>query len=158
MQPMRDTPRPDFDLDRFLPYLLNQAAEHASLGFAATYKAEYGLTRTQWRVMANLGRFGAMSATEICRISHIEKTRVSRAVGQLEGAGYLTRNRTPDDRRREDLSLTQAGRDVFQSLGARGLAYQADMAARIGPERFAALEDGLRALIAAYGDTPRADD
>ena len=84
---MRDTPRPEFDLDAFMPYLLNQAAEHVSLGFAATYKAEYGLTRTQWRVMANLGRFGAMSAVEICRISHIEKTRVSRAVAQLEGAG-----------------------------------------------------------------------
>ena len=30
---MRDTPRPDFDLDAFMPYLLNQAAEHVSLGF-----------------------------------------------------------------------------------------------------------------------------
>lgn len=153
---MRDTPRPDFDLDAFMPYLLNQAAEHVSLGFAATYKAEYGLTRTQWRVMANLGRFGAMSAAEICRISHIEKTRVSRAVAQLEAEGYLTRARAADDRRREDLALTEAGRAVFVALGARGMAYQAEMAARIGPERFAALEDGLRALIAAYGDA--ADD
>ncbi|MCL1627861.1 MarR family winged helix-turn-helix transcriptional regulator [Roseibaca sp. V10] len=149
---MRDTPRPDFDLDAFMPYLLNQAAEHVSLGFAATYKAEYGLTRTQWRVMANLGRFGAMSAAEICRISHIEKTRASRAVAQLEAEGYLTRARASDDRRREDLALTEAGRDVYIRLGARGMAYQADMAAKIGPERFAALEDGLRALIAAYGD------
>lgn len=148
---MRDTPRPDFDLDAFLPYLLNQAAERVSLGFAATYKADYGLTRTQWRVMANLGRFGAMSAAEICRISHIEKTRVSRAVAQLEEAGYLTRARAADDRRRENLALTQAGRDVFNALGARGMAYQADMAMRIGPERLGALEEGLRALIAAYG-------
>ncbi|MBN2760806.1 MAG: MarR family transcriptional regulator [Rhodobacteraceae bacterium] len=153
---MRDTPRPDFDLDAFMPYLLNQAAEHVSLGFAATYKADYGLTRTQWRVMANLGRFGAMNAAEICRISHIEKTRVSRAVAQLEAEGYLTRARASDDRRREDLALTEAGRAVFVALGARGMAYQADMAARIGPERFAALEEGLRALIAAYGTS--ADD
>lgn len=149
---MRDTPRPDFDLEAFMPYLLNQAAEHVSIGFAATYKAEYGLTRTQWRVMANLGKFGAMSAAEICRISHIEKTRVSRAVAQLEAEGYLTRTRASGDRRREDLALTDAGSAVFVALGARGVAYQAQMSERIGPERLAALEDGLRALIAAYGD------
>jgi DNA-binding MarR family transcriptional regulator len=148
---MRDTPRPDFDLDAFMPYLLNQAAEHVSMGFAATYKAEFGLTRTQWRVMANLGRFGAMSAAEICRISHVEKTRVSRAVAQLEADGFLTRTRATDDRRREDLALTEAGRTVFVALGARGVAYQAEMAKRIGPDRLAAMEDGLRALIAAYG-------
>jgi len=153
---MRDTPRPEFDLDAFLPYLLNQAAEQASLGFAATYKAEYGLSRTQWRVMANLGRFGAMSATEICRISHIEKTCVSRAVAQLEATGYLTRSRASDDRRRENLALTDAGRAAFLKLGARGMAYQAEIAARIGPERFAALEEGLRAVIDAFGD--RSDD
>lgn len=155
---MRDTPRPEFELDAFMPYLLNQAAEHVSLGFAATYKAEYGLTRTQWRVMANLGRFGAMSAVEICRISHIEKTRVSRAVGVLERDGYLTRTRASEDRRREDLALTEAGRATFAALGARGQAYQAEMAARIGPQNFAALEQGLRALIVAYGETVATDD
>ena len=69
----------DFDLQDFLPYLLNQAAETTSRGFQATYRARYGLTRTQWRVMANLGRFGAMTARDICRISHVEKTKVIRA-------------------------------------------------------------------------------
>ncbi len=30
--------RPDFDLHDFAPYLLNQAAEEASLGFQQVYK------------------------------------------------------------------------------------------------------------------------
>ncbi len=34
----------DFDLQDFLPYLLNQAAEATSRGFQATYRARYGLT------------------------------------------------------------------------------------------------------------------
>ena len=67
----------DFDLQDFLPYLLNQAAEATSRGFQATYRDRYGLTRTQWRVMANLGKFGAMTARDICRISHVEKTKAA---------------------------------------------------------------------------------
>ena len=70
----------DFDLETFLPYLLNQAAEATSRSFHASYKSAYGMTRTQWRVLANLGKFGAMTARDICAISHIEKTKVSRAV------------------------------------------------------------------------------
>jgi DNA-binding MarR family transcriptional regulator len=103
----------DFDLQDFLPYLLNQAAETTSRGFQATYRARYGLTRTQWRVMANLGRFGAMTARDICRISHVEKTKVSRAVAGLEAEGLLTRSTSPDDRRAENLALTPKGRAIY---------------------------------------------
>jgi hypothetical protein len=48
----------EFDLDRFLPCLLSQAAEATRRSFQAIYKAEYGLRRTQWRVMAHLGKYG----------------------------------------------------------------------------------------------------
>ena len=51
----------DFHLSNFLPYLLNQAAEQASQKFAAVYRAEYGLQRTDWRVLAHLGEFGKLS-------------------------------------------------------------------------------------------------
>ena len=78
----------DFDLEGFLPYLLNQAAEATSKSFHDTYKAAYGMTRTQWRVLANLGKFGSMTARDICTISHIEKTKVSRAVAALEAEGW----------------------------------------------------------------------
>ena len=77
-------PDSDFDLERFLPYLLNQAAEATSRGFQSTYREAYGFTRTEWRVMANLGKFGAMTARDICAISHIDKTKVSRAVPAID--------------------------------------------------------------------------
>ena len=137
---MRDVPADAFDLDRFLPYLLNQAAEASSRSFAAVYREEFGISRTQWRIMANLGKFGGMTASEICRISHIEKTKVSRAVGQLQELGYLTRSRAKDDKRRENLSLTVSGQKVFRQLGARGLAYQAKLATALGADRLAELE------------------
>jgi DNA-binding MarR family transcriptional regulator len=155
---MRATEAVGFDLDQFLPYLLNQAAEASSHSFAATYRREYGMTRTQWRVMANLGKFGAMSATEICRRAHIDKTKVSRAVSQLEAVGFLTREKVAEDKRRERLALTDAGCAVYARLGAEALAFQAALAQGLGPDRLAALEAALRAVIALHRDIEAAPE
>jgi DNA-binding MarR family transcriptional regulator len=138
----------DFDLESFLPYLLNQAAEATSKSFHATYKVAYGMTRTQWRVLANLGKFGAMTARDICAISHIEKTKVSRAVSALEEDGLLLRAISPHDRRAEILSLTDRGREVFADLGQRAMAYDRALRARIGPGIAAQLDELLSGIIA----------
>jgi DNA-binding MarR family transcriptional regulator len=144
-----ETPRtPDFDLDAFLPYLLNQAAESASRAFEATYRSAYGMTRTQWRVLANLGRFGALSARDICRISHVEKTKVSRAVAALEAGGLVARRPSPTDRRAEILSLTGRGQAVFADLGHQATAFDRALRARLGPQGGEALDRMLRGLIA----------
>ena len=73
----------EFDLKDFLPYLLNQAAEEASLGFQVLYKERYGMLRTEWRVLFHLGRYGDMTAKEICDRARTHKTKVSRAVAAL---------------------------------------------------------------------------
>lgn len=138
----------DFDLEGFLPYLLNQAAEATSKSFHDTYKAAYGMTRTQWRVLANLGKFGSMTARDICTISHIEKTKVSRAVAALEAEGLLSRSISPLDRRAEILCLTERGREVFADLGQRAIDYDRSLRAKIGPEIAAQLDDLLRRIIA----------
>lgn len=138
----------DFDLDAFLPYLLNQAAEATGRGFAQVYRAEYGMTRTQWRVLANLGRSAPLTAAEICRLSLLEKTKVSRAVGALEGQGLLARGRHGADRRAEVLTLTPEGREVFERLGRLALDFDKSLRERLGPEA-ATFAKVLRGLIAA---------
>lgn len=151
-------PADGFDLEAFLPYLLNQAAEATSRSFQAVYRDDFGLTRTQWRVMANLGKFGSMTARDICAISHIEKTKVSRAVAGLEADGHLQRQTAPQDRRAEILSLTPKGRDVFLRLGERAMAYDRDLRAGLGPDISAALEEFLRRLIREGRDMPPDED
>jgi len=138
----------DFDLEQFLPYLLNQAAEVTSRSFQAIYREHYGMTRTQWRVMANLGKFGAMTAKDICVISHVEKTKVSRAVSALEADGFLLRTPSEEDRRAEILSLTDKGRIAFADLGQRAIAYDRDLRHRLGPELTIQLDALLKRLIA----------
>lgn len=147
-----------FDLDQFLPYLLNQAAEATSRGFQSVYRERYGFTRTQWRVLANLGKFGAMSARDICAISHIEKTKVSRAVSALESAGMLSRSPSATDRRAEILSLTDKGQAVFAELGALALRFDASLREELGPGAAKALSDLLRRLIDTSSNGTAAED
>lgn len=144
-----------FDLEDFLPYLLNQAAETASQGFQRVYRDRHGMTRTQWRVMAHLGRWGAMTARDICARSHIDKTKVSRAVAALEAAGWLARAPGQPDRRTESLALTPAGRAVFAGLGQEARAYDAALRARLGPQA-AVLDRLLRQVAAQALDRPPA--
>ena len=137
-----------FDLEEFLPYLLNQAAEATSEGFQVVYRDRYGMTRTQWRVMANLGKFGAMAASEICNISHIEKTKVSRAVSALERDGLLSRAPSQEDRRAEILSLTKRGTKAFVELGELAKDYDLTLRTSLGKKDSELLNSLLRRLRA----------
>ena len=96
-------------LKQFLPFRLNRAAEFIALRFAAAYKAQYGLTRPEWRTLAALGSSGRMTATEVGVHSTMHKTKVSRAVFALEERRWLKRTQHEDDRRVEHLELTAAG-------------------------------------------------
>lgn len=150
---------PVFDLQDFLPYLLNQAAEAASHGFQDIYRDRYAMTRTQWRVMANLGKFGAMTARDICAISHIEKTKVSRAVAHMERDGMLSRSPSSHDRRAEILSLTDKGQAAFADLGQRAVDYDRALRKQLGGKATAELNRVLRTIIATRpGVAPDGDD
>ncbi|KIN73812.1 MarR family winged helix-turn-helix transcriptional regulator [Sulfitobacter guttiformis] len=123
-----------FDLGQFLPYLLNQAAEASSLGFQKYYRQRYGMLRTEWRALFHLGRYGAMTAKEICARASLHKTKVSRAVGALEQKRFLTRVPQEHDRRHETLSLTRQGEAVYADLCQAARTYDAQLAAHFTPE------------------------
>ena len=139
--------RQSFDLNQFLPYLLNQAAEATSLAFQDSYR-DHGLTRTEWRVMANLGARHSLTAAEICRITFTDKTKVSRAVQALEAAGRLGRSTVAGDRRRESLALTEAGRILCRQIEHRALDFDADLREGLGQAQAEALAEALRRLVA----------
>jgi DNA-binding MarR family transcriptional regulator len=140
-------PTSGFDLEAFLPYLLNQAAEATSHRFQTIYRERHGFTRTQWRVLANLGKFGAMTARDICAISQIEKTKVSRAVAALEQAGILARAPSETDRRAEVLSLTPRGREVFTELGSLAVTFDQHLRDSLGRKDAEKLTALLRRLM-----------
>ena len=136
----------NFDLTDFLPYLLNQAAEAASLDFQREYKARYGMLRTEWRVLFHLGRYGDMSARDIVERAMIHKTKVSRAVAALEERRFLTREGVEEDRRREVLSLTPQGREAFDVLTGLAEAHDAALLRGVSEEDAAVVRRVLRRI------------
>ena len=113
----------DFDLQDFLPYQVNRAAEALSRDFQDHYRMTYGMLRTEWRVIFHLGRYGSMTAKEICDRASLHKTKVSRAVRALQDKRYLVRREDEADRRHEILTLTRLGQEVFRDLHDKARAY-----------------------------------
>jgi DNA-binding MarR family transcriptional regulator len=137
-----------FDLQEFLPYLLNQAAEASSLSFQQTYKDRYGMLRTEWRVLFHLGIYGEMTAKDIGTRAKIHKTKISRAVQGLEQRRFLTRTKDDDDRRVEKLTLTKQGQAAYVDLRGVAVAYDQDLAAGFAPEDIGVLRRLLKQLAA----------
>lgn len=139
----------DFDLQQFLPYLLNQAAEASSLEFQQIYKNRYGMLRTEWRVLFHLGLYGQLTASEIGQRARMHKTKISRAVQRLSDRRFVTRSRDAADRRVEHLSLTRQGRAAYDDLRAVARRYDAALMASLDPAEAAVLRRALRKLSEA---------
>lgn len=136
----------DFDLRTFLPYLLNQAAEAASLEFQQVYKDRYGMLRTEWRVLFHLGIFGRLTASEIGARARMHKTKISRAVSRLEARRFVSRTRDGADRRVEWLTLTAAGQAAYADLRRVADGYDAALAEQLGARDMADLKRILSVL------------
>lgn len=135
-----------FRLDDFLPYRLNRIADAVSRQFSALYRAEYGLTRPEWRTLATLGEFGNLTATAIGAHSAMHKTKVSRAVAALEKRRWLKRSGEEADRRVEQLSLTAAGNLAYRRLLPLATGFEERLLASLPARQRAQILQGLDAL------------
>ena len=78
-------------LEDFLPYRLNVCAALVSLALSRIYADRYKIGVPEWRVLVTLGQFGMMTGKAIGIHSAMHKTKVSRAVAQLERRKLLAR-------------------------------------------------------------------
>ena len=136
----------DFDIEDFLPYLLNRAAESSSASFQQIYKTDYGMLRTEWRVLFHLGYYKEMTASQICQMADLHKTKVSRAVSALEEKRFIERIWQDDDRRVARLSLTSKGRSAYDELCAQAAKFHNDLMADFTSEEQDIFMDCLRRI------------
>ncbi|MGI9350220.1 MAG: MarR family winged helix-turn-helix transcriptional regulator [Rhizobiaceae bacterium] len=139
----------NFDLEDFLPYLLNRAAEQSSYGFQQIYKNHYGMLRMEWRVLFHLGRYGDMTARDICDRGGLHKTKVSRAVSALHKKRFVARKRQEEDRRSEMLSLTSKGKSVYRDLEKRAAEFHDTMTSGFTEKENRALISLLKRLASS---------
>jgi DNA-binding MarR family transcriptional regulator len=141
----------DFILEDFLPYQLAELSRGVSARFSRHYRERYGITVAEWRVVAHLSQEDSVSVREICRRVGMDKPKVSRAATRLEEAGYVTKLVNTHDRRLIELSLTQKGREMIDTLAPIAATYQAELMAALGDgagsflKQVASLSDRFRA-------------
>ena len=128
-----------FDLHAFLPFVLHHTSEKVSFGFRDIYRDRYRMTRSEWRVLATLGQYGAQTATDIGTCTGLHKTKVSRAVASIEARRWLKRQPDEKDRRFALITLTKQGESAFKSLAEAGMTYNQKVRAHLGEQDFKAL-------------------
>jgi DNA-binding MarR family transcriptional regulator len=137
----------DFALEAFLPYRLSLLSNTISEGIATTYRDVHGLSLTEWRVVAILGRFPDLTATDIMARGAMDKVPVSRAVARLEERNLVRRKADNEDRRRLTLRLTPRGVKLFNAVVPEALAYENRLLSALGPEEIAQLDTLLDKLL-----------
>jgi DNA-binding MarR family transcriptional regulator len=110
-------------LEAFLPYQFNVVASLTSQALSRVYARRYGIGVPEWRVLVTLGQYGVMTGKAIGAHSHMHKTKVSRAVALMEKRRLLVRRSNRDDMREAFLSLTPAGRAMYQEVAPHALDF-----------------------------------
>jgi len=113
---------PVLRLEEFLPHRLNVLSSLVSQALTRVY-GRYGIGIPEWRVLVTLGENGVLTGKVVGAQTHMHKTKVSRAVAQLEERKFLTRRANRADLRESFLSLTPAGRAVYEELAPSALAF-----------------------------------
>jgi DNA-binding MarR family transcriptional regulator len=133
-------------LEQFLPYQINVVATLVSEALSRVYARRYRLGIPEWRVLVTLGQFGVMTGKAIGAHSHMHKTKVSRAVALLEKRKLLTRRHNRADLRESFLSLTAAGRAIYEELAPHALDFARRLTEILSPADHDAFQRALRQI------------
>ena len=94
-------------------------------------KERFDLSRVEFVVIYNLGVVGPFTASEIAASTAFPKNTLSRAVNRLVKLGLITRAANGEDRRAQILSLTPAGRAVYDEALPRFVTLEQEMLASL---------------------------
>jgi len=133
-------------LEEFLPYRLNVLASLVSQALSRVYAERYDIGVPEWRVLVTLGQFSVMTGKAIGTHTHMHKTKVSRAVAELERRKLVARRANRADLREAFLSLTPAGRAIYEELAPGALDFARKLAEVVAPADRPAFERALERL------------
>ena len=136
---------PLLKLEDFLPHRLNVLSSLVSQALTRVY-GRYGIGIPEWRVLVTLGENGVMTGKAVGAHTHMHKTKVSRAVAQLEQRKFVSRRANRADLRESFLSLTPAGREVYEELAPTAHAFMDRLAEVVAPADRPAFDRAMNQL------------
>jgi DNA-binding MarR family transcriptional regulator len=105
--------------DDLLNYQLKRLVTIGGAPAIRLCEGRYGVTRSEWRVIAAFVEDGPMSPSVLAQRTHIEQARASKIITDVIAKGMLQRAAQPGDRRRATVSATPAGKRLYAELFPR---------------------------------------
>lgn len=127
-------------LDDMLLYVMWQLQACAGSVVVRLCEGEFGITRREWRVLAQLAAHEGVQSSELARHASLDRARTSRALTGLVAKGLVERTPREGDRREVLVHRTAQGRALHAALLPR--------VAQINRELLSALDEGeVRQLV-----------
>jgi DNA-binding MarR family transcriptional regulator len=140
-----------------LGYLLKHAQQQLAQA-AGPATAPFGIDGRELATLAVLGAHVPLSQQEAAEQLGIDRTTMVAHVDALEEKGLVERRRSPDDRRKNIVELTPAGRRCLREAGHARDEVERDFLAPLGADGAAQFVRALQVLVAgANSATPPAD-
>jgi DNA-binding MarR family transcriptional regulator len=139
------------ELAGFVPYRLNRLAVGVSNHLSDIYRERYGLDVPEWRVIATVGSRHGCTAQHIAESTRMHKTRVSRAIAQLEERDLIERASSAADRREREVRLTKAGRRLYAELVPLVLERERELLGCLSKDQLRGFLAGMEALETFLG-------
>ena len=111
-------PSPPLRLERTLTYRLHQLHKLTDADSQPLYPEQTGLSMSDGRCLSTIGSFAPLSIQALAEKANLNKGQASRAAQSLVDQGLVRKADHPGDGRGVLLTLTPAGRQVFQNAMA----------------------------------------
>jgi DNA-binding MarR family transcriptional regulator len=136
-------------LAAFVPYRLSIATNTVSDVIAGAYRALFGLTIPEWRLIAVLAEKGSGTQFDLGAATRMDKVTVSRAAIALVARGLMGRSPNPHDRRSHLVALTAEGKALYDQAAPKALALEDAILDDFSADEVATLIAMLQRLEAA---------
>ena len=134
-------------LQDFMPYLLSVVSNRVSAHIARAYQDKFGLSVTEWRIIAVLGEHTGVSADTVSQRTEVEKSLISRSLKKLIAKKLVSRKRDSEDARRHALRLTRKGEQIYQQVVPLSLSSEQAVLACLSEREQAMLAKLLNKLL-----------
>ena len=144
------------DLDVYIPCQLASLSHSISRSVAAVFEDWFEISMPEWKVMAVVASRPGVSAVEVARRARMDTVAVSRAVTKLIDSKRLERQFGDADRRRSILSLSAAGRELYEQIAPLAINLESELLEGLTEEEKALLQKLIDTLYSKSEDFAKA--
>ncbi|PUE09386.1 MarR family transcriptional regulator [Limnohabitans sp. T6-5] len=135
-------------IEDLLLYRLGRLSAVAGAMVVRLCEGGYGITRREWAVIAQIYENGSLPPSALAERMHRDRARTSRTLTALIHKQLVLRTIPAHDRRSALVSLTPAGRQLYDALMPQIQAINSQILSALQPEEVVRFDEALERLQA----------